>query len=504
MKSLMLFGVISSLSLAMAATLSPRHKGGCIVLNNNKLFCFGGASSTNNPTYLNDNYFLDLSRDYADLNTLNNAWQPMSPGLEPTSEFVMVASGSMNFLINGGTGSANGKPMQYQTVIYDSVTNAWTSLPSANATNSLYQARGATGAIDSATYIGNNNLIYIWGGEMDPTIGSTNTSYSGSILTMNAITGAWNPTVTTFGGVISSYTPRIGHAMILDYATMSVIGGQEAKYDGTRYNLSPASMTTIPQFNTITITWVLANVTGDIPTPRSYHSVTTVDVSHTILYGGLNTVTNQPVQDTMYSGLIEDGTVTWQRLSPSGTGPGPLYGHAAVKYMSGTLLLIGGVDSTGQTTSNINVYSSLQNTWRSSFSSSGYYSSNGNSGTSSSNSTVCPSCSGGYSSSSVNAQQAVAAGIGAGGFVLFALIGAGLFFTVERSYTAVATSDQYAIEQMQQTEGYLKVELDADPIEHRPLPPSPFGTSATSHANQYQPTGEAASYLQHHPQQYHQ
>lgn len=76
--------------------------------------------------------------------------------------------------------------------------------------------------------------------------------------------------------------------MLNSFSTISVFGGQEAKYDtiSRTYSLSPASMSSIPQFDTILLTWRLANVTGDIPTPRSYHTVNSAGVFQALLYGG--------------------------------------------------------------------------------------------------------------------------------------------------------------------------------------------------------------------------
>lgn len=66
------------------------------------------------------------------------------------------------------------------------------------------------------------------------------------------------------------------------------MGGQQALYDTTTnsYTLSSASMTDIPQFDTILLRWARANVTGDTPSPRSYHTVTPLGLSTAILYGG--------------------------------------------------------------------------------------------------------------------------------------------------------------------------------------------------------------------------
>lgn len=109
-------------------------------MNKNKVYCAGGQSGPTNPTYQNDLYGLDLSHDYTDLNSLNNAWTTLAPLTEANSEFVMVPSGTNGFFINGGTGSANGKPLQYQSLVYNGATNTWTNLVAANTTNSLAQA----------------------------------------------------------------------------------------------------------------------------------------------------------------------------------------------------------------------------------------------------------------------------------------------------------------------------------------------------------------------------
>lgn len=84
------------------------------------------------------------------------------------------------------------------------------------------------------------------------------------------------------------YTPRIGHTMMNSYNTISIFGGQQALYDtvSNTYKLAPASFSAVPQFNMILLQWSLANVTGDIPSPRSYHTTTVASIYTVVLYGG--------------------------------------------------------------------------------------------------------------------------------------------------------------------------------------------------------------------------
>jgi hypothetical protein len=114
---------------------------GCI-LRNTKVHCVGGQSgAATNPIFQTDHYTLDLSRNYVDLNTLSQGWSVAAPLPEANSEFVLAASGTSNFFINGGTGLSNGKPLLHQSIIYNAATNSWdTTIAAANATDTLVQA----------------------------------------------------------------------------------------------------------------------------------------------------------------------------------------------------------------------------------------------------------------------------------------------------------------------------------------------------------------------------
>jgi hypothetical protein len=97
-----------------------------------------------------------------------------------------------------------------------------------------------------------------------------------------------------------------------------------------------------------------------------------------------------------------------------------------VTFGYNTVLVIGGVDTTGAAKSDVNVYSFSQKQWRTSFATSEFYSYTSNSPNGNSSSNVPPS---GSSSSSYSGgtspfalQQGIAGGIGAGGFVVSSML----------------------------------------------------------------------------------
>ncbi|CAO3576537.1 unnamed protein product [Absidia cylindrospora] len=423
---------------------------------------------------------------------------------EKNSEFAIVPSGSNGIFINGGTGTANGKPLQYQSAIYNAATNTWNNLVASNTTNSLAQAKGASGSIDT---LGKGDAAYIWGGVMDASIGSANTTYSGTFLVMNPMTGSWSPSLAKGAATCTlGYTPRIGHTTLSSYSTVSIFGGEQARYDSASntYKLEPASFYEIPQFNTILLQWKLADVSGDIPSPRSYHTTTTFSSLSMVLYGGAVPGTPTPVSDTLYKATMLTGSVKWTRIRDTGGGPGPRFGHSAVTLGYNTLLVIGGIDNTGVVQQDVNVYSDYSNVWRTSYSSSGIYSSNSNNGGSSGSESGTSGSSGsssyGYGGYGLTfaLQQAIAGGISAGGLVFFGLIGAALSMVIRKhdrttEATAVGAIDHHPMDDMLLANGYAKVELDASAVpDDRPLPPPPPGQQSTQ-------VGEAASYLQQHP-----
>lgn len=124
--------------------------------------------------------------------------------------------------------------------------------------------------------------------------------------------------------------------------------------------------------------------------------------------------------DPFYQVRLSGNSVEWTKLAVTG-GPGPRFGHSAVTFGYNTVLVIGGVDTTGAAQSDVNVYSFSQKQWRSSFATSEFYPYTSNSPTGNSSSNVPPS----GSSSSYSGlapgfalQQGIAGGIGGGGFVV--------------------------------------------------------------------------------------
>ncbi|KAI9309540.1 hypothetical protein BJ944DRAFT_284496 [Cunninghamella echinulata] len=482
--------------LVLAVLPPPRLKGGCTIVGDSNVYCLGGASATSSPTYLNDHYVLKLNQDYNDLSSLSNGWQSLAPAPESNSEFVMAPSSSSSYFVNGGTGSSDGKPLLYQSLSYDTLLNKWNQLPFKNLTDSLGQARGSYGIINPS-----DKQVYIFGGYWDSSIGYPSANFSNTMLVMNPMTGTWNPSIkTTFGTTTSP--SRIGHVLAIDGFHISVVGGLEVKAAPNGVlQWSAASMSSIPQYNTILSTWTNQPLTGDTPSPRSYHTLSPVDILNYryILFGGLDSTSNQPVTDTLYS--LDLVSNSWKKIS---TTDGPrLWGHSAVSYKSRTVLIMNGVDSNGAVQNNVNVFDSVTNQWQSSFSTSAIYTSqNGNTNNNGNNGGSSYGSMYGYSSSNV----AVAGGISGGGFVLISLIGAALFLFVKKNETHQPVSTAVVADGHQLNtfnNGYAKVEA-TDYNQYPSTIPQPPPTMSTNVAQ----GGEAASYLQHHsnnqPNHYHQ
>lgn len=140
-------------------------------------------------------------------------------------------------------------------------------------------------------------------------------------------TGTWNPTAKSIFGA-STWPSRIGHVLINDGYSISIIGGQEAKgIQNGAIQWSPASMSSIPQYDMILGTWTNKLTTGTPPSSRVYHTVTAADSynSKYIVFGGMDPTTNKPVTDTMYT--LDTFLHAWKSVSTSG-GPGPRWGHS--------------------------------------------------------------------------------------------------------------------------------------------------------------------------------
>ncbi|CAO3608234.1 unnamed protein product [Cunninghamella blakesleeana] len=485
--------VIASLtSIALAVQPPPRLKGGCVLVSSS-VYCYGGVSSTSNPTYLNDHYVLNLNQNYNDLNSLSNGWQALTAAPEGNSEFVIVPSSSKSYFVNGGTGSADGKPLLYQSLSFDTTLNKWYQLPFKNATDSLGQARGSFGVINSK-----NSQVYIWGGYWDSSIGSSNSSYSNSFLVMNPTTGTWNPTIPSLYGT-STWTSRIGHALINDGYTISVIGGQEAKgiLNGV-IQWTATSMNSIPQYSTTLGTWTNKATTGTAPSPRSYLTATSADNYNYkyIIYGGMDPTTNKPVTDTMYT--LETYSGEWKSVTSNG-GPGPRWGHSAISYNGTAILFFNGVDSTGSVKNDVNVLSTtgFQYQWQTSFSTTGSYSSkNNNDNNNNGGSSKGGSSYSNYAGSSASS-KAVVGGISAGSVVFISLFGAALFLFVKKNEThqPVSTAVLNQGTPLNTFTGYEKIDTNDQSQFASGMPMPPPASMATNVTQ----GGEAASYLQNHP-----
>lgn len=135
--------------------------------------------------------------------------------------------------------------------------------------------------------------------------------------------------------------------------------------------------------------------------------------------------TNQPVTDVLYTAQVGTGSVSFVRSTVSGSGPGPRYGHSAVLYGSNTVLILGGVDTTGTAKNDVNVYHHLRKAWQTSFSTTETYFSTSvgspASGTASRTAptpTSCVNCGSARQPLTFGEQEGIAAGVSTGGLVV--------------------------------------------------------------------------------------
>lgn len=142
----------------------------------------------------------------------------------------------------------------------------------------------------------------------------------------------------------------------------------------------------------------------------------------------------------MFELSLSDTLNSWKKLSGKASvtaaGPGPLFGHSTIAYNTYTMLIINGVDHTGQTTNDVRVYDIRGDMWHGAFLRSGFH----------------PS----HKASSLRPRgippgpqnQAVASGIGAGGLVFIALIGLLLCrYVAKHQQLKWANEEQMAVKQ---------------------------------------------------------
>ncbi|KAI8078850.1 uncharacterized protein BX664DRAFT_369267 [Halteromyces radiatus] len=363
-------------------SLPPVYKHGCVILANQKIYCYGGANrqgtaNSSDATYswfdseiYNHHVYLDVSRPL-NVSAANTQWQPVPPPsydfqLEPRCDFAMVNHNGTSYTIVGGSTSTNhgDQSLVNITVVYVADFNFWetiiepedASYPTFNDSlaTRMFGVRGVK--ISNSEYMiaggippNNNTVIQPYTNYIDVQSNDSNwensTSYDVPIINGNmvnpepsrifrtALATSLNGFVYFFGGVRPKNAAQNYDYMdkYLDYYTFDTL------------------VIFCPSQNQ-TFNLVKPNDGPNVPSPRQLHTVTSIpNTSKMLLYGGVN---------GGGAGQI------WSIANfTNGDGAGRRYGHQAVMVGNELLYIIGGIDITNTVQNDVHILNVTSLTW---------------------------------------------------------------------------------------------------------------------------------------------
>ncbi|XP_025022115.1 rab9 effector protein with kelch motifs isoform X1 [Python bivittatus] len=161
--------------------------------------------------------------------------------------------------------------------------------------------------------------------------GATETGNRDCVQVLDLETGSWEKTSVTG----NPPSPRTFHT------SSAAIGDRLYVFGGGEKGVDPVKDQQLHIFDSATFTWLQPDVRGQPPAPRHGHVVVAVE-NRLFVHGGL-------AGDTFYDDLfsIDIKDLRWEMLSTSGSIPGGRAAHSAVAFQ-GHIYIFGGMDSTGE------------------------------------------------------------------------------------------------------------------------------------------------------------
>ncbi|KAI8996759.1 hypothetical protein BDB01DRAFT_768352 [Pilobolus umbonatus] len=344
------------LSVVWTAAVSTRNKQYCAYLVD-KIYCYSGF---NNDGYvITDMISLNVKNSTpTNVTTLLSSWETVTPindlGKEGRHSSQIIASPDGTKMYVQGGYNVEGKPLNYPFLMYDAITNSWTSLPDfkqLDISNGLIR-RG------SVSYASSINKLLFYGGLLQHfenrtvTVDGVEVPTESSDLDMGYSFGFHN--LTTFDMEtkewlqINNATNQDTENFIFGLTSIAVPGTNiNYFFDGsttTRTNVSEyywlpldsISEVRLPEYN-----WIKHQCTGAIPSKRDYHTSTLLPDKKTLLvYGGTYT-DDIAVADYCY--LLNLDTKVWTICpiqAPLGI-KAPRFRHSAVLVGTHLFILFG-------------------------------------------------------------------------------------------------------------------------------------------------------------------
>ncbi|KAI9319831.1 hypothetical protein BX666DRAFT_1334178 [Dichotomocladium elegans] len=206
------------------------------------------------------------------------------------------------------------------------------------------------------------NTLYIWGGygwayrrSLPPTFGIR--------VLHSAVLAKDNTTIYYIGGRLATLTGNTANASTYDLSS--------------NYTLTDPGMSSIYAYNTVSDSWANITVGGrSVPSSRVLHSTVLLSDGNILLYGGSRLDNNTvPVDDYFYIlNTTNVNALQWSRFDIStkeAPGPGPRYGHSAIRVSSTTVFILFGGTASVPATNEVHILDTANWAWTRSFASLG-------------------------------------------------------------------------------------------------------------------------------------
>ncbi|KAI9304337.1 hypothetical protein BJ944DRAFT_266985 [Cunninghamella echinulata] len=412
--------VASSVALVYGEVPQPRHRQGCVVLQQ-KIHCFGGgvyvSGGNSFNRVLNEHYVLDLSKDFL-LKDGRSAWQLLPPSndfiLEPNYSFGMTATSNTSFVVVSGSGYNDGKSfLKNKTISYDATQNTWSTIPS-----TINQTVGGT-----ANYNGDN--LYIFGGQQIY-------AYTLPLLSLYQLSlnnNQWTTAALLNGDTNGLY--RALHASDIDSnGVIYYVGGRRAVPTGTSWNwlTQLVPFTSIATYDTKNQVWGSIKISGTVPSIRTLHTFTYMpQTNNFVMFGGKQGDSETPIAISDICYTYDVANKTWQQQNVAQIGSGSRYGHSAVLYKDLYLFIIFGADTSNFGLNDFHMLDVRTWSWLDNFSASGEPQVNTNDGSNPNGSNSSGSSKSNESSISSGAIAGIVVAV-----VALLGVGAGLFYLRKR------------------------------------------------------------------------
>ncbi|KAI8078848.1 uncharacterized protein BX664DRAFT_389216 [Halteromyces radiatus] len=372
-------------------SLPPVYKHGCVILANQKIYCYGGANRQGNSGFSNQtlswfdseiynhHVYLDVSKPL-NVSAANTQWQPVPPSssafqLEPRCDFAMINHNDTGYTIVGGAGPSTNhgdQSLVNVTVDYNADSNTWGSLKSTNdsqpklnmsmeiqmfgtrgvkISNSQYMIAGGIPPNNNTVIQSNSSYVYVesadsnWGSMTaytDPITRGGNMFPEPTRVYRAALATSGNGNVYFFGGMRPINATR-------NYDYMDFRGYYTFDYLLVFYPSQNQTFNSVKPSNP-----------DSSPSTRELHTVTSIpNTNKMLLYGG---VSNGANFDFCYTYDTVSGLWTIANFT-NGDGAGRRYGHQAVMVGNDLLYIIGGIDATNTVQNDVHILNVTSMTW---------------------------------------------------------------------------------------------------------------------------------------------